>query len=150
MADDSNCSKRLILFAGPHRSAATSVEEFFYKYARGPQPNHKNGKTYHALANFRWPLVEGRVISQLETDEPYKRYNHLVTERNNVELRKEIIDSIKADWNRPDVEAVIFGGEAFDQISDESMKPLNALAEVVDALGTTAECTTVVLNYRVP
>lgn len=28
-------AKRLVLFAGPRRSAATSVEEFFHKYAHG-------------------------------------------------------------------------------------------------------------------
>jgi len=155
VAEADTCTgKRLVVLAGPRRSATTSVAEFFYKYARGTQPNHKNGKTYHPLHKFRWPLVYGDASNKTEVDMPYKRFNHLVTDPDNKPLRKEIIDAIKRDWELDEVQAVIFGGEEFDQVGESAPNgydvPIQAVKDVADAIGASPECVDIVINYRVP
>lgn len=155
------CSgNRLVVLAGPRRSATSSVAEFLYKYARGTQPNHKQGKIYHPLAKFRWPLVYGEHSNKTETEMPYKRYNHLVTDPDNKPLRDEILEAIKRDWDQGGVNAVIFGGEEFDQVpftqanmkskSEKNYNAIEAVQAVVDYIQAPPECVTILLNYRVP
>ena len=36
--DDANSGKQLVVIAGPHKTTSTSVEEFFYSFARGDNP----------------------------------------------------------------------------------------------------------------
>jgi len=153
-------STRLVVLAGPHRAATTSVAEFFHLYARGPQPNHVNGKLYHPLNNFRWPLVNGPEADKTEADMPYKRYNHLVTDPTNEALKKEIMEAIKSDYDLDSVHAVIFGGEEFDNVLGGDKKEfgfaaqkydaVKAVQEVVDYVGVPAECVEILINYRVP
>lgn len=144
---------RLVVLAGPRRSATSSVAEFMHKYARGAQPNHKSGKIYHPLANYRWPLVYGEYTNQTEIDEPYKRFNHLVTDPTNREVQDEILEAIKTDYEQVGVNAVIFGGEEFDQVGISSPKgydAIKAVKTVVDYVQVPGECVTILLNYRVP
>lgn len=147
---------RLVVLAGPRRAATSSVAEFFHKYARGAQPNRQHGRIYHPLAKFRWPLVYGEYSNETEYDMPYKRFNHLVTDPNNKELKMEIMDAIKRDYEINGVDAVIFGGEEFDQVmggdSVEAHKfdAVEAVKEVVNHVGVPSECVTILLNYRVP
>eukprot|EP00536_Pseudo-nitzschia_multiseries_P014142 jgi/Psemu1/327448/estExt_fgenesh1_pg.C_6620008 len=146
--------KRLVVVAGPRRSAVTSVAEFFFKYARGAQPDRKDGRLYHPLAKFRWPMVYGEYSNMTEPARPYKRFNHLVIQPENKELRAEIIASIKRDYDLPYVDAVIFGGEDFDQVGAQALHgqdvPIQAIKDVQAAVGAPDECVTIVLNYRVP
>lgn len=147
--------KRLVVVTGPRRSATTSVAEFFHLYARGSQFGRANGKIYHPLANFRWPMVYGVESNKTEIDRPYKRFNHLVTDPDNEALRKEIIDAIVGDYNQQYVQAVIFGGEEFDQVGDivghdNNNAAIRAIKDVQAATGAPDECVTIVINYRVP
>ena len=147
---------RLVVLAGPRRAATTSVAEFFHKYARGAQPHRANGKIYHPLAKFRWPLVYGEFSNETEIEMPYKRYNHLVTDPTNKDLKEEILEAIKTDYELGGVSAVIFGGEEFDQVMGgdkvESNKydAVKAVKEVVDYVGAPSECVEIVINYRIP
>lgn len=144
---------RLVVLAGPRRSATSSVAEFMYKYARGAQPHHKSGKTYHPLANFRWPLVFGEYTNQTEIEYPYKRFNQLVTDPTNTKVQNEILEAIKTDYEQVGVNAVIFGGEEFDQVGISSPEGYDAIAAVkivVDYIQVPGECVTILLNYRVP
>lgn len=144
---------QLVVLAGPRRSATSSVAEFFHKYARGAQPNHNNGRIYHPLGNSRWPLVYGPHTNQTETEMPYKRFNHLVTDSNNAPLKQEILDAIKTDYELASVNAVIFGGEEFDQVlgvGEKGYNAVQAVQEVVDYVNAPPECVTIVLVYRIP
>ena len=154
--------KRLVVLAGPRRSATTSVAEFFYKYARGAQPDRQHGKIFHPLAKFRWPLVYGEASNQTEIERPYKRFNHLVTDSHNLPLKEEILQAVHRDWNIPGVDAVILGGEEFDQVGDNAnvnvaannngkqYDAISAVQDIVDTVGAPPECVTILLNYRVP
>lgn len=153
MAAEECTGTRLVVLAGPRRSATTSVAEFFYKWARGVQPGHSHGKQYHPLGNFRWPLVYGPVSNETETERPYKRYNHLVLDPYNEPLRQEIIEAIKRDYENPSVQAVIFGGEEFDQVGEFSLSgdhAIQAVRDIQEAVNAPSECVTILLNYRVP
>lgn len=161
-------SKQLYVFIGPHRSAATSVEEFFYKYARGRQPNGEHGKTYHALGTIRWPLVYGEYTNSTYEAEPYRRFNSLITNnKKDINMHNEILDSIKRDWELPaGVKSIIFGGEEYDQIKPfiegngdgnkgnannggGSYDSINAISDVVKHLGINVkDCVTIIVNYR--
>lgn len=151
---------RLVVLAGPRRSATTSVAEFFHLYARGPRPDHKQGKIYHPLAKFRWPLVYGIEANKTETEMPYKRYNKLVTDPNNKALKNEIFEAIKDDYDNPSVHAVIFGGEEFDNVlggdkgefgfAAQKYDAVKAVQEVVDYVGVPGECVEIIINYRIP
>mmetsp|Transcript_11635 Transcript_11635/g.22972 ORF Transcript_11635/g.22972 Transcript_11635/m.22972 type:complete len:622 (+) Transcript_11635:397-2262(+) len=156
VAPDGSCpGTRLLVVVGPRRSATSSVAEFFYKYARGSQFGRASGKIYHPLAKFRWPMVYGVESNKTEIDRPYKRFNHLVTDPDNEPLRKEIIDAIVADYNQDYVDAVIFGGEEFDQVGNiagqnNNHAAVRAIRDVQEATGAPDECVTIVINYRVP
>ena len=159
-AADECQATRLVVLAGPRRSATTSVAEFFHLYARGPQPGRAHGKIYHPLAKFRWPLVYGVEANKTETEMPYKRYNKLVTDPDNKELKDEILEAIKNDYDNDKVDAVIFGGEEFDNVlggdkgefgfAAQKYDAVKAVQEVVDYVGVPGECVEIIINYRIP
>mmetsp|Transcript_106377 Transcript_106377/g.216977 ORF Transcript_106377/g.216977 Transcript_106377/m.216977 type:complete len:590 (-) Transcript_106377:490-2259(-) len=146
--------KKLVVLAGPRRSAVSSVADFLYQYARGVQSHHASGKLYHPLRYFRWPMVYGKASNNTEAEMPYKRFNHLITEPDNKALRDEIMYSIKRDWELPECGTVILGGEEFDQVGDLAVKgfydPVQAVRDIMEHVGSSPECVTIVLNYRVP
>lgn len=144
-------NKKLYVLAGPRRAATSSVADFFYQWARGPQPNRKSGKKYHPLAKFRWPMVYGPASNKTDTEMPYKRFNSLVTDYGNEPLRKEILEAIKRDWELADVDSIIFGGDKFDQVgadAKEGYDALRAVRDVVEFIGAEPGCVTVIVNYR--
>jgi len=143
--------KHIYVMAGPRRSATTSVADFFYQYARGAQPNRDHGRTYHPLAKFRWPMVYGPASNETETEMPYKRFNHLVSDYDNEPLRKEILEAIKRDYDIDSVNSIIFGGEEFEQVgvhAQDGYDAIRAVWDVVDITGASPGCVTVLLNYR--
>ncbi|MGK3745326.1 MAG: hypothetical protein ACI90V_012187 [Bacillariaceae sp.] len=48
--------KELVVIAGPHKTSETSVEEFFYSYARGDNPEKEKEKS---LLGWSWPQILG-------------------------------------------------------------------------------------------
>ena len=48
--------KELVVIAGPHKTSETSVEEFFYSYARGDSPEQEKEKS---LLGWSWPQILG-------------------------------------------------------------------------------------------
>jgi hypothetical protein len=150
---DSCDGTRLVVLAGPRRTGTSSVAEYFTSWARGAQPNHQKGKLYHPLEKIRWPLVYGEVSNKTETEYPYKRFNHLVTDPDNEPLRTEIMDAIKRDYDQAGVKTVIFGGEEFDQVGASAPSGIDAtkaVQDVVDYTGASPGCVTILINYRVP
>mmetsp|Transcript_43628 Transcript_43628/g.48884 ORF Transcript_43628/g.48884 Transcript_43628/m.48884 type:complete len:740 (+) Transcript_43628:282-2501(+) len=148
-------SKKLVVFVGPHRSAASSVEDFFMKYARGRQPGGAHGKTYHALGNIRWPLVYGEYSNDTYIEEPYKRFNLLLSSYIDQKLRTEIMNAIKRDWQLGGVSTLFMGGEAFDEVtpfftvSEGDLDSIKVIQQIVDFLDIPSlDCVTILLNYR--
>lgn len=53
--------KHLVLFPGPHKTLEMDVEELFYKYARGDNPELENKKS---LLGWSWPQILGTLGSK--------------------------------------------------------------------------------------
>ena len=51
-------NKELVVFAGPHKTSETSVEEFFYSFARGDNPEYEKEK----LEIKKWIIKGMKVI----------------------------------------------------------------------------------------
>jgi hypothetical protein len=149
MAHASN-GKQLVLFAGPHKAAGTSVEEFFYTWASGHNHNGHD-KSQFALRYWRWPRIYGMVANQTEEEHPYKIFGHLVTEPTNEVLKMEILEGIRDTWEIANT-GIILGTEEFDRVGPEETKldGLAAMRSVVGHLSVPADDVVVILNYRTP
>lgn len=103
--------KEIVLFAGPHKTSETSIEEFFYSYA--------NSQLSNGLQGWVWPRMEEAALpEQPEDEEPYQLYSHLVLDFFD-DLRSPILDAIEATWNNPNTtKGIILGNEDFDHIGN--------------------------------
>jgi len=140
-------AKRLVLFAGPRRAAATSVEEFFHKYAHGWVKGDKAG---FALRYWHWPHVEGE--ETFNPEQPYKVYSNLVLDPKNDDFFNKVVDSAKAALDDAQ-DGIILGTEYFDQMGKYAdYDGMAAMKKLVDALAPEIEPSdvTVVVNYRSP
>ena len=143
-------NKRLILFAGPHRTGSSSVEEFFYKYCHGPQKKDKDG---FPLRYWFWPQVPDTHNKAVGHPGMPQVFQNLVTDPNmNTPLNKDIIGAIKTAWEESE-SGIILGTEYFDQMGKYAQyDALTAMKEVVKAVGLESDpaYVTVVVNYRSP
>lgn len=143
-------NKTLVFFAGPHKSASTRVEKFFYDYCNGhDRTKHgEYGKKFtFPLRFWRWPRIETDLARNWEPDEPYKIFQHLV-KPHTAELDRDILNGITTAWNKSN-DGVILGTEWFDQVGDHAQyDAVGAMKKVIDHLG--ADNVTIVLNYRSP
>jgi hypothetical protein len=145
---ENNTKKRLVLFAGPHRSGSTSVEEFFQRYCKG---SIKHDKDSFPLRYWKWPE-----ISQDHAKPgvpPYKVFQNLVLEPSmNDPLNMDIMIGIKEAYDTTQ-DGIILGTELFDQLGTYSQYDgMLAMKRIVDYVGLTndPDMVTVVVNYRAP
>ena len=137
-------AKELVLFAGPHKAAASSVQKFFHDHASG----YNGSSTSTGLDGWIWPPVE----DHLGDLEPHKVFNYLVTESDNYAVQSVLRRDILKAWDAS-THGVILGTEEFDRIGENPETHYDALPvmqRVVSDLGVAAEDVTVVLNYRTP
>lgn len=140
--------KRLVLFAGPHRAGATSVEEFFHRYCYGWV---KKDHVSFAMRYWKWPNVTG-----LPNDDgsvpAYKLFEHLVLNggEGGDGLTNDLMGAIATAWETA-TEGVILGTELFDQMGPYAQHDgLEAMKKVINAVGVAPEDVTIVVNYRAP
>lgn len=157
-------AKKLVIFAGPHKAAATSVEAFFYQYASGHSRYGPDGhlltsaerKKTFGLRYWMWPRVTGKVANETDVDAPYKIFGRLVTDHDNDLLENEIMDGIRRAWDTEGLEGVVLGSEEFDQVDGSEgigvlrYDAMNALRKIVHALEVPPSDVYLVLNYRTP
>lgn len=140
--------KRLVLFAGPHRSGSASVEEFFQKYCKG---SIKHDKDSFPLRYWKWPEVSQEHAKPGVP--PYKVFQNLVLEPSlNEPLNLDIMAGIKEAYETTQ-DGIILGTELFDQIGPYSQRDgMLAMKRIVDHVGLTdyPDMVTVVVNYRAP
>jgi hypothetical protein len=147
-AVDQEKKKRLVLFAGPHRSGSTSVEEFFQRYCKG---SIKHDKDSFPMRYWKWPEV-----SQEHTQPgvpPYKVFQNLVLEPSmNDPLNMDIMAGIKEAYDSAQ-DGIILGTEMFDHLGTYTQYDgMMAMKRIVDHVGLTndPDMVTVVVNYRAP
>lgn len=131
--------KKVVFFAGPHKSASTSVQEFFYNYAAGWTQANPQGI---ALKYWRWPRIE---------DYGYKVFNKFVTEANNIRLQTQVLHGVQTSYD-DSKNGLILGTPYFDQIGpDATYNGLDAMLKITNQLEIDdPRDVTVVLNYRTP
>eukprot|EP00980_Cylindrotheca_fusiformis_P026666 scaffold16853_cov64-Cylindrotheca_fusiformis.AAC.1 len=90
-AVNGNALSRLVIFVGPHKSASSSIQEFFIRYAHSPKNTTiKSENVKHpSLVNWTWPYVVRRKMYQSR-----KGFAPLVTEVNDADWEKMIHDTI--------------------------------------------------------
>ncbi|KAG7348298.1 hypothetical protein IV203_017003 [Nitzschia inconspicua] len=147
MAEDAS-KKRLVLFAGPHRSGSASVEEFFQRYCKGAV---KGDKESFALRFWKWPVVSQEHAKPGVP--PYKVFQNLVLEPSMKDpLNVDILAGIK-DAYETTQDGIILGTELFDQMGAYSeYDGMAAMKRIVDHVGLTNDpaMVTVIVNYRAP
>jgi hypothetical protein len=139
--------QRLVLVAGPHKSASSSVQEFFMRYASDQKRKHP------ALVNWTWPYNPRR-RSYL----PRKGFAPLVTEYDDLGFRQLILDTIMLAWNSTktrdkhlDAGGLIFGSEEFDRFGDTPWSHRNGMLPIQDILELLKPREfEILVNYRTP
>lgn len=131
--------KQVVFFAGPHKSASSSVEKFFFKWAsEGHSANHPHTIP---LQYWRWP--------DIDSNAGYKAYGELITNSGSIPM-SEALSKIQAKFDESD-NGVFLGTEEFDQHGkDAEYNAMPVMAAIVDQLGVAKRNIKVVINYRAP
>ena len=130
-------NRRLVIFAGPHKSASSTVQEFFMKTASSISQHHP------ALVNWTWPYNPRR-RSYL----PRKGFAPLVVEGPGfVQL---IHDTICSVWNSSDTH-LILGTEELDRFGTAPWSGRDGLGAIRGVYNVTRPSSMeIVVNYRRP
>jgi len=132
--------KKLFFFAGPHKSASTSVEKFFANWAKnGHVPEHPHTMP---LGFWRWP--------QFDPDAGAKQYGKLVKNKDDKDYLNKALDAIQTGFDDSD-NGVFLGTEEFDQVGpDKFLDAMPVMEAIVDRLKVDHKDIKVVINYRTP
>ena len=135
-------NQQLVVLAGPHKTSETSVEEFFYSFARGDNPDFQKES---ALEGWSWPQVLG-------FGSPHKAYDQLVSSTDE-ETKTKILEILRQNQDKAS-KGIIIGGSEFDRVGHtewSNRDAIGAVARVQDALNiTNADDVTIVLLYQRP
>jgi hypothetical protein len=133
--------RRLVIFAGPHKSASSSVQELFMNTASSQHPG--NMRHHPSLQNWTWPFNPRR-HSYL----PRKGFAPLVTEGPGyVQL---IHDTILDVWEHNDTN-LILGTEELDRFGTAPWSHRNGIEAIQGVYNITQPREfQVVVNYRRP
>lgn len=143
-----NSEGRLVIFVGPHKSASSSVQEFFIHHAHSPKntTNPEENKKHPSLVNWTWPYVIRRRMYQSR-----KGFAPLVTEADDASWEKVLHDTIMEVWNASDSKQLILGTEELDRFGETPWSHrdgLLAIEKVIKLLNPGS--VDIVLNYRRP
>jgi hypothetical protein len=145
-------AKKLILFAGPHKAASGSVEQFFYNHASG----YEGTTIAEGLEGWLWPKVTQDLwVDSGETSTPMEKpsiFNALVSQADNATAQLILRQAIQDAWDASE-HGIIIGTPEFDRVGTTSYtgrNGLQAMRGVIQQLRIEPEDATVVLNYRTP
>jgi hypothetical protein len=132
--------KQLVLFAGPFRSGATSVEKFFHNHASG------GNEASQGLNGWLWPSMPDGLPGP-----PHRVFDNLVIHQNNETLQEILMQGIHKAWNNAG-HGVVLGSASFDRTRKGAPDSpgLLAMTKIVQKLGVSKDKVTIALNYRAP
>lgn len=128
---------RLVIHAGPHKSASSSTQEFFVRHASDP-PN-KPKRHHPSLSEWTWPTRKGKAFAPL------------VIQANSTELEQGIHDSILEAYRNSTTHNIILGSEEFDRFGTtlwSHRDGISAIQKLIDLLNP--DSVDIVVNYRRP
>jgi len=139
----------MVIFAGPHKSASSSVQELFMKFASN-DPSRKGEWNHPSLQQWTWPWNPRRHSYQ-----PRKGFAPLVTE--GIGYHRLIWDTILQVWNATDSSGhflsphIIWGTEELDRFGTTPWSGRNGLQAMYDVFHWTRPSQLeIVVNYRRP
>mmetsp|Transcript_57271 Transcript_57271/g.63960 ORF Transcript_57271/g.63960 Transcript_57271/m.63960 type:complete len:525 (-) Transcript_57271:61-1635(-) len=135
-------NKELVVIAGPHKTSETSVEEFFYSFARGDNPEYEKEKS---LLGWSWPQILG-------LGSPHLVYDRLVTDYDDKDIQTKIINAL-VDHLDTSSRGLVMGGDEYDGVGNtifSKRNAINVIALVKEATQIDDEDITIVLLYQHP
>lgn len=135
----------MVVFAGPHKSASSSVQELFVEYANNEEPKHPS------FQNWTWPLVTSELYFL-----PRKGFAPLVTagSEHHPAIWKRLLEVWHAksettgEWVHPNI---IWGTEELDRFGKVPWSGRNGLLAMEKVWGLIRPPQLeVVVNYRRP
>jgi hypothetical protein len=152
-------AKRLVVFAGPHKTSETGIEEFFYSYAHGPGAPTAGMPHQQALKHWIWPQVRASALTKLGTQQ-HEIFGHLVTDADSPAVQEALLTGIQYQWEKAansdgeDFQGMIIGSQELDRVGpspySDADNAIDAVHRVVDILSLVPTDVTIVLLYRYP
>jgi len=142
VGDGNSGNKELVVIAGPHKTSETSVEEFFYSFARGDNPEYEKEKS---LLGWSWPQILG-------LGSPHLAYDRLVTDYDDKDIQTKIINAL-VDHLDTSSRGLVMGGDEYDGVGNTIFSKRNAIksiGSVKEATQIDDEDITIVLLYQHP
>lgn len=147
---EANDAQRLVIFAGPHGAASTTIETFYRRFA-----SDAGGPKHGSFAKWDWPNLQDDdmpLVSQTEVPAD-SALSLLVTADDKEDLQEEIMQKLHKLWTREDRPNIILGTEELDRIGLNPFTGYNALhavKRIANRLELSHESIEIVLNYRTP
>ena len=138
-----NDDKKLIVFAGPHETAAIPVTRFFADHASSEEDTENSS----SLGGWTWPIIDSEMIGDTES---YRIFDLLLSDADTRPIQNIIMDGIRDSWNEAQ-NGVIIGSLDFDRVGENpetNYDALGAVDRVIQTLGISDNDVTIVLNYR--
>lgn len=137
-------NNKLVVFAGPHETGATSILKFFVDHVSTYEVANRSA----SFSAWEWPTV----VSELLDETPPLIYEMLVSAEDERPVQNILMDGIRDSWNAAET-GVIIGASNFDRIGKNPYSDddgLGVLQRLVQELEIPSEDVTVVLNYLSP
>jgi hypothetical protein len=139
---------RLVIFVGPHKSASSSIQEFFIRHAHSPKNTtiKQENINHPSLVNWTWPYVIRRRMYQSR-----KGFAPLVTEFEDSGWEEVLHETILDVWNTSQSKQLILGTEELDRFGKTPWSHrdgLTAIQKLIQLLHP--DKVDIVLNYRRP
>lgn len=140
--------QRLVLFAGPHGAASSTIEAFYRKFA-----STAGGEKHGSFGGWEWPdLAELPLVKETGVAAD-SALSLLVTGDDEDDLQEQIMARIHKLWTRDDRPSVFLGSDELDRIGVNPYTGRNALHaahRLANRLGVEPQSVEVVMNYRTP
>lgn len=131
--------ERLVIFAGPHKSASSSIQEFLVRYMSG-RPK------YQAVSQgWKWPKIDSKSVKRV----PERKVFAQLVSSNDTELHEDILRGILDGWQQ--TENMVLASEEFDRFGTTPWSQrdgMKALRKIVDRVKPPQ--LDIVVNYRTP
>jgi hypothetical protein len=149
MNRSSSPNKRVVLFVGPHKSASSTVQEFFVQYATGRRKYRK----VSAFREWRWPVLSNspiptrKQLAQLVIQQSTTNNNKNTTPK--LPIHQLLHDTITNTYQT--YPNLVLGTEEFDRIGSTPWSHRNGPRAIRELpLPNPKRELDVVVNYRVP
>jgi hypothetical protein len=142
---DANREKKLVIFAGPHETAAGDVTQFFSRFASRDSLDYSE-----SLDGWTWPAVDMESFGL--TVPPHQVFNNLVKAGVDPEIQEFIIQAIKDSWTSSD-KGIVIGALDFDKAGFSpriSYDPIEVVKRLVAEIEILDNDVTIILDYRAP